>query len=306
MPLDPSASMSHDDLLENFKMNVYWTRGHYPLSFFDDRPSAAFGNSSWSEAPATFRESVRHMADVIRKLGHTIYVRDATCTHFYAYQVVIPGMSGVKYLSADTWKPAHHLFSRTEYICNIDRLDVSQVKQLAASMEQHVDWWHDTTRRMPLSMYAGFPVDDFDPWNETDVREILALLQYHLKEDAKAHGTLEQLIGDRQNLRLPLSGDTVVLRDLLGLALNHHFSLQEAVSTARHWHAAQTVRRLATALEQRSDILKSSMVSGWIARSENVLHKGRQYQTIEKIYLAFKRLTKEANRNQLALKDVFE
>lgn len=309
-PFEPALPMSQEERLKNFKLHLVFSQGggKYPLSFFKTTEEHRATLPQWLNGPASFKQNVKEMSTTIQDLGFNIYVRDVTCTPFNAYHVIIPGMSGVKYLSAGIWQPECNMIPRAQMIRTLDTLPQAALEQLTTSIEHHIAWWQDpeTGPAMNIAGFTSFPVQAADPWARFDVRPLLAFLYYRLDRDASAADTIYRYISQAEKHRLFVPPNLYIFRDILGCCVHDGMSLENAMRNTCQWYNPLVVQKVAGAMQERTTIFSSSLLPGGIVRTAASLYADAEYKNMEQLYLTLKSAKYKNPANQLSLNTAFQ
>ena len=123
--------------------------GYYPPSLFSDTsdyPFAGFPRRNFRRQ----RDMMQWLLELIRRLGGAPLIRDVSFLGFPAYQIVVPGMSEVKWQSLADW---NEMVSAIPYMRYLRRLP--QLRR--ADFENWRTTWKTSLRTNPSSMGSLFP-----------------------------------------------------------------------------------------------------------------------------------------------------
>ncbi len=303
------------ELYEDFELFLVTGKGRFPASLFDDKPSYEFAAAS-RKPFVNQKGRFAYLIELIQKLGSNIFIRDVSLLGFYAYQIIIPGLSEIA-ADGKNLGSRPDIFSSMQCLSNLESLGNERLIDLAAGIEYYKN--HCKIERfITVGDYTRTNVFSPARLMSCPLDLLLTVIYCKTGQLQKAYQTMKEFIVTLEKIRLfnnkslPDLNFYYALREFLGLFIQYPGNLGKIKRMLCHVFAADVVEKTAGFFNDIEMNFKST-VDCIFGQERPFCYECHQcamktkcnYKKIEDIYLKLKDYFLKEPVEQLELRKLF-
>lgn len=313
--IDLQLKLSGRELYDDFELFLITGKGRFPASLFDDKSSYEF--TAVSRKPFVNQKSrFAYLIELIQKLGSNIFIRDVSLLGFYAYQIIIPGLSEIA-VDGENLGSRPDVFSSMKCLSSLESLENERLVELAAGIEYY---------KHHCKIEGFITVGDYariNGYSRTRLMScpldlLLTVVYCKTGQVQKAYQTMTEFIASLEKIRLvnnktlPDLNFYYALKEFLGLFIRYPGNLGKIKRMLCHVFAADVVEKTAGFFNDIEMNFKSTAACIF-GQERPCCYECHQctmktkcnYKKIENIYLKLKDYILKEPVEQLELRKLF-